>query len=203
MRPVRSLALGGAVALAFALSGCTGDADDTPTSSSAPTTDATQESQWTVDSLAAAVLEQDVQDVDPVAHASGTVSSTKGDWDVEIDVLSVLSDAHGTDLVYVLRSPDGVVQDIDRRPWGDGRDIWNDTRSIVIVDQGGERLLPYTGYTASDRADDFCACGKMPQSVGEGDVLGALLPPLDPATTTVTIEFPGLEPLTDVPVTRR
>jgi len=201
MRVTRTGVVSGAVVLVL-LAGCSADATPTPTTAPSGSAEA-EEPQWTVESLAEAVLESDVLGAEPVAGTSGTVASAKGDWDVQVDVLSVTADAQGTDLVYVLRSTDDGVTDVDRRPWGDGRDIWNDTRSIVVVDAGGERLLPYTGYTAGDTtSDDFCACSQMPMSIGEGDVLAALLPPLAEGTTEVTIEFPGLEPLVAVPVTR-
>lgn len=203
MRHARDLTVLAVAALALA--GCTpGDAPDPDVAPSGASSTPEQAEEWTVESLADALLAPDVLDVEPVATVTGTVASERGDWEVQVDVLEVLADEHGTDLSYVLRSPDGATTEVDRRPWGDGRDIWNDTRSIVLVAPDGERLLPYTGYTTSrDGADAFCACGLMPRSLGEGDLLGALLPPLEAGTSTVTLELPGLEPLADVPVTWR
>ncbi len=203
MRRVRSITV--LAASALVLAGCTsGDEPEPGHSPQGSTTPSAQADSWTVDSLGDALLDPSVLDAKPVASVSGTVTSEKGDWDVQVDVLGVQADADGTDLTYVLRSTDGSTTEVDRRPWGDGRDIWNDTRSIVLVAPGGERLLPYTGYISSrEGADDFCACGMMPRSVGEGDLMGALLPPLPAGTTTVTLELPGLEPLADVPVTWR
>lgn len=205
--PTRGAVVGALAVLLLA--GCTADEappQPEPTSDPTPDADTDEADDWTVESLGAAILEEDlVEGVEPVATATGTVTSIGGEWEVQVDVLSVTADEDGTDLTYVLRSPDGVVADGDRHAWGDGRKIYNDTRSIAILDEEGEaRLQPYTGYTSFDRdSQAFCACSSMPSSVGEGDVLGALLPPLDPATTSVTVEFPGFEPLTDVPVTRR
>lgn len=210
MRTALAAALG-AVVGALTLTACT--AEEAPGPEPVPTSttespDAPEQPPWTVESLAEAILEPEHDPVDdgaPLAAVSGSVQTLGGEWAAEIAVLGLVAHEAGTDLRYVLRSIDGDLDDADRFAWGDGRKIWNDTRSVAVFEEGAEvRLLPYTGHASpiANSGDMFCTCSQMPMTVGEGDVLGALLPPLAPGTSTVTIEFPGFDPLTDVPVTR-
>lgn len=191
------------------LTGCTSDAEPAPEAATRAPSETTvlPEQIWTVETLAETILEgEGPAPVEPIVSVSGTVNSLGGEWDVQVDVLSVTASPNGTELFYVLRSPDGAVAEADRFAWGDGSKIWNDTRSVAIYDEEADVWLqPYTSpyHRVTDPGDAFCVCSNMPSAVGEADYLSALLPPLSEGVDTVTIDFPGLELVEDVPVSRR
>ncbi len=82
--------------------------------------------------------------------------------------------------------------------------LFSDIRDIAIVDPGAEqRLQPYIGQLPGKELD-LCSCSYSPlQMSSAGQLLSGIFPPLDPSSTTVTVEIPGFPPVEDVPVTRR
>lgn len=186
-----------ACVLAVLLVGCTSDdaQPPAPTSAASATGDG---SQLTVEQYAAAVLDApDDQDGDVLGTTSGTVEKSE----IEVEVLAVVAHDAGTDLLLRV---DGEHRG-SFSGWSDSRGVHNDLRAVSVVDDGsGWRLRPYTIRDADDKLDLGCACAPFPTRLtGSGADVHALLPPLTAGTRSVTVELPGLDPVTDVPVTWR
>lgn len=194
MRHVRN---GAVVALAAVLvvGGCTSDSPE-PTSSGSASSPAGDEHDYTVEGFAEEVLADDtLGELEDVGAVSGAV----GDGQVEVQVVEVLADADGAELVMVLRGDASG----EMHTWSDSRGVYPDIRAVDVVDtSSGWRLQPYTILDADGKVPVDCACAEFPQRLtDDGEVVHALLPPLTAGTTSVTVEIPGLEPVADVPVT--
>ncbi|UZN02152.1 hypothetical protein [Cellulomonas sp. S1-8] len=196
MRRVGSAAA--ACLLTVLLVGCTSDEAPGPTPTGTSEATAEDEAQLTVEEYAAAVLAgDDLPDADVLGETSGTVEDTP----IDVQVLAVVADPAGTDLVLRL---DGEHRG-SFSGWSDSRGVHNDLRGVSVVDEGsGWRLRPYTIQDSDGLQDLGCACAPFPSRLsGGGADVHALLPPLTAGTQTVTVELPGLDPVTDVPVTWR
>ncbi len=191
---------------ALVLSGCT-DGDDEPRPGGGPADGSPSASASPQDPAQALTDEllADAEALPAVATAQGVLTVNQAQVAVAVDVLEVRAGEATTLLRWRLRS--AGEQRVDSFSSSMSRAGLQDTRGIVVTDAaGGTRLQPYT-YQAPDtttfRGDPFCACSTLPRTVGpEGVVLDAVLPPLDPAATTVDVLLPGIAPLRGAPVTR-
>ncbi|KSW29357.1 hypothetical protein [Cellulomonas sp. B6] len=182
------------------VAGCSSDEPAPAPSSSggAATADAGQDHDYTVEGFASSVLgDGTLDDLEDVGSASGEIEGGQ----VEAQIVSVVADAAGTELVVVLRGDDTGSPS----RWSESRGVFTDVRGVEVVDEAaGWRLQPYTILDVSGESDLGCACSEFPYRLGEdGTVVQALLPPLTEGTTSVTVALPGLEPVPGVAVTWR
>jgi len=185
--------------LALAVAGCTSD-DPQPSPTASRTAAATPDGQ-TVEGFAREMLE--LATTSGVDEDLGTASGPVGKGTVDVRVVAMTADETGSELVLALT---GATSSGDMTDWSASRGIYTDVRGIVV--SGPESAWKLKAYTIPDEEHKTpvdCTCSRFPKTTTADDPfqVRALLPPLEDGTSSVTVEIPGLDPITDVPVTWR
>ena len=189
---------------ALVLAGCTGDNDDDPS----PTSAGSSTPSASVQSMTRAELEESVfggasgerevlgsaegavrEPFDPVPRTDRRDRGGRGRVEHHRAVHAGQHSGHGSAAAVLgLQRPAPALR---RHP----RHRARGPRCPAAV-AAVHRQFPGKGWT--------CAPARTPRSRCRGRAaLSGIFPPLDPSSTTVTVEIPGFPPVEDVPVTRR
>ena len=179
-----------------------------PAAAGGPQQTAGSESPSTVPEVSAgdlALALSAAEDAPAVGTATGDVPVGGGATrSVVADALSVDAYPDRTLVRFTLASGDG--QEIRLEAYSLAGADWNlgYVEGLAVVDPGSEQRL--SSYREADREKGesaFQTCSAKPKSLGaEKFPQTCVLPPLDPATATVTLEIPDLPAIENVPVTR-
>lgn len=210
MKRSRIAAAVGAVAVVavglVVFSSCSADEDPVPTPTAGETTaPAGDDEGWTRAELEALVFEGDIGTSTVLGSASGEVRSRPTPFPAEVEVTEVTAGPASTLVRFTLSNVDDSTPLLGLESFNARTPLTRDIRDIAIVDGTlGQRLQPFIGVQADKPDTSICTCAAAPAQMStEGQLLSGTFPPLDPGTTTVTVEIPGFPAIEDVPVTRR
>lgn len=199
------------LAAALLVAGCTGDDAPEPTASGSgstptPGATATELEGPTVADVEAMAGEQ-VGATEPMKVVEGEIPDTgDGTFAAQAGVVAVEAGASSTRLVVTLRTTSGAEEMVPLDAFNEWSPLSMDVRDLSVTDPAAQTvLLPYLGLAEGKTPPDgtFCLCSASPKTLdGDWVTLYATLPPLDPATTTVSVDVPGFPTVTEVPVTR-
>lgn len=205
----------GALVLLFGISACSsGDAAPDPTVSSdgqtststeapGPEPEQTKDPREIAQEIEAAVA---VAEPDLIVAGKLPTPGRSRTFSAELAVLAVEATDSSTRLVFALRNTSGEDETVDPGVFNERTPLMGGVRDVTITDPTAEKvLLPYLAYPDGEDpiTTSFCACSDGPLSlVDDWFTLYATLPPLDPATSSVTVAVADFEPVADVPVTR-
>ncbi|WP_258726151.1 hypothetical protein [Cellulomonas sp. NS3] len=187
------------------LASCSPDDEPGPgATSTAGASSSTGGDTWTRAELQELVFEGDVGTSSVLGSVSGEIPSRPTPFPAEIEVTEVSAGSESTLVRFTLRN-DGEEVSPSLESFNRRTPLTKDIRDIAIVDTTlGARLQPFLGVQASAPDVSMCTCADAPKQVTDaGQLLSGTFPPLDPGTTTITVEIPGFPPVEDVPVTRR
>lgn len=201
---VRAAAL--AVAAVLLLAGCTSDettpapptgAGGTPVPSATPEPPSAAEVEAAVGAQAGA---------EPTVVVDGEIPTTgTGTFAAQAGVVAVEAGPASTRLVVALRTASGDEETVPLEAFNEWSPLTMDVRDLSVTDPVSQTvLLPYLGASETSGSDGtFCLCSHAPKTLdGSWFTVYATLPPLDPTTTTVSVDVPGFPTVTDVAVTR-
>ncbi|NKX92130.1 hypothetical protein HF995_02390 [Sanguibacter hominis ATCC BAA-789] len=199
------------LAAALLVAGCTGDDAPEPTASGSvstptPGATATELEGPTVADVEAMAGEQ-VGETEPMKVVEGEIPDTgDGTFDAQAGVVAVEAGESSTRLVVTLRTTSGAEETVPLDAFNEWSPLTMDVRDLSVTDPAAQTvLLPYLGLAEGKTPPDgtFCLCSASPKTLdGDWVTVYATLPPLDPATTTVSVDVPGFPTVTEVPVTR-
>ncbi|GII97856.1 hypothetical protein CLV28_2219 [Sediminihabitans luteus] len=190
--------------VATLLAGCTGG-DPTPDASSSAAS--ATPSATAPPEVSAAEVADDLFG----AGVPTAVGSTSGDVEggggktgaVDAEVYAVDAYADRTLVSFGLRSGDGELT-VAAFTFTGPQWSFDYLEGFAVVDPTTqERLEAYVDTSTEGAGAAHETCSLKPKTLGPDFYpQTCLLPPLDPATTAVTVEIPNLPPIDDVPVTR-
>jgi len=199
------------LAAALVVAGCTGDDAPEPTASgsgstSTPGATATGLAGPTVADVEA-MAGQQVGETEPMKVVEGEIPDTgDGTFAAQAGVVAVEAGESSTRLVVTLRTTSGAEETVPLDAFNEWSPLTMDVRDLSVTDPAAQTvLLPYLGLAEGKTPPDgtFCLCSASPKTLdGDWVTVYATLPPLDPATTTVSVDVPGFPTVTEVPVTR-
>lgn len=210
----RGTALTVLLGAALLVTGRTGSGDGpSPSTPSSPATgeETTGGEQPSADPRSAEEIEAAVfavaEEPAVVAEQSGSVpDASQRDVPAVVQVHSVHAGAESARLEFGLATQAPEEISVYLAAFNFFRPLTMDIRDVAIEESSTSvRYLPFLGVADGESADDgsFCVCSDVPKTFdGDGVVLYATFAALDPATSTVTVDVPVFEPMTDVPVTR-
>lgn len=182
-----------------------GDTDDEPTAAPSVTPSSTPTAEsMTVEELEALVFSSDLGTSEVLASVDGSVGTRGGpQTSARLDVTDVVANEHSTIAYFTVANTSGSDSLMPLQMFNEFRPLQRNIRDVTLVDpEAAQRYWAYIGQNA-DGSMVSCACSTAPVSFTErGQQLNSVFPPLDPATTSVTLEVPGF-PAVEVPVTRQ
>jgi hypothetical protein len=205
-RIARTVALGAAALVTVVvLTGCTGQDDPSPTGSGSARPAASESAgpSMTRAELEKAVFEGESGGGEVLGSADGAVPDPADPRPARIDVTSVVADETSTTVRFTLVNIQDTDPLLQLSAFNAQRPLANDIRDIALVDTAAQqRYQPYVGQLVGSDSTS-CACSNAPLSMStQGQLLSGIFPPLDPSTSTVTLEIPGFAPVEGLAVTR-
>lgn len=183
--------------LVLVLAGCTGGGAPKPSGTSGASASGAG-SMSAAQYLAAVQKEAPDPTASPVAAADGTIDGKS----VSIAVLSVTARSDSTLLTYVLRGPEDLT--------GKGKSELGEEHTegqirapalVSVADNLRLRTVLFNPTFGGIDAVTECACVSMHRVEPTGSLLTAWFGPLPTGTGKVTVQFPGVPDIGDVPVT--
>lgn len=176
------------------------DPDPTSSSSGEPTApEETEDPGLSVEELSAAVFDATSE---PLATVEGEIFRRPAPIPGVVEVTDVHAGRSSTVVRFTLKALDDNQLGVPLEAFNRLRTITDDIRDVAMIDPvAGLRLQPFVG--GHSPPDAYCTCSRSPRGVTtSGLQLTAVFPPLDPGTTTASVEIPGFPVLEDVPVRR-
>ncbi|MGO1316779.1 MAG: hypothetical protein ACTMIR_07070 [Cellulomonadaceae bacterium] len=119
-----------------------------------------------------------------------------------VEVVAVTVGPISTELTFRLFTESREEMSLHASAFNEASPLTSDIRDVAIEEGALDRRhLPLLGTREGVKPADFsfCICSDSPKTIdADGVLLSATYPALDPATTAVTVDVPGFEPL-DVP----
>lgn len=199
------------VAAVLVLAGCSGGGglEPSPTSESGSSSPSEEVSPpRTPEEITEEVFDAAAEEweSEPLAESTGQVPDAgTGLEPARVEVVAVTVGPISTELTFRLFTESREEMSLHASAFNEASPLTSDIRDVAIEEGALDRRhLPLLGTREGVKPADFsfCICSDSPKTIdADGVLLSATYLALDPATTAVTVDVPGFEPM-DVPVTR-